>query len=173
MIHAFYENLLQPNLWLITKTPVHSLLFLWGIFDPVLRQSSSLTSSFFLMAEIFVKLGEQICACDESLDTGVLALRPMGGLRAELLCLLASSLARPGVLPASSCTKAFTLVLARPSGRWNKTHVRRSLAAPLFYLSAHRPVMFICHEWASALGSRDFIWSKFSKLALREKSTVS
>ena len=25
MIHAFYENLLQPNLWLITKTPVHSL----------------------------------------------------------------------------------------------------------------------------------------------------
>ena len=100
---------------------------------------TSLTSSFLLMAEIFVKLGEQICACEGSLDTGVLALRPMGGLRAELLCLLASSLARAGVLPASSCTKAFTLVLARPSGRWNKTNVRRSLAAPLLYLSAHGP----------------------------------
>ena len=39
--------------------------------------------------------------------------------------------------------------------------------------TAHRSVKFICHEWASALGGRDFIWSKFSKLALREKSTVS
>ena len=48
------------------------------------------------------------------MDTGVLAL---GALITELLCVLASSLARPGVLPASSCTKALTLVLARPSGR--------------------------------------------------------
>ena len=128
---------------------------------------TSLTSSFFLMAEIFVKLGEQICAwCEGSLDTGVLALKLLlGALRAELLpCCLASSLAWAGV---SSSTRALTLVLAWPlGGGWNKTNERRSLHHCTVL------VMFICHEWASE-GGRDFIWSKFAKLALKKKSTVS
>ena len=89
---------------------------------------TSLTSSFFLMAEIFVKLGEQICAwCEGSLDTGVLALKLLlGALRAELRpCCLTSSLAWAGV---SSSTRALTLVLAWPlGGGWNKTNERRSL----------------------------------------------
>ena len=79
------------------------------------------------MAEIFVKLGEQICAwCEGSLDTGVLALKLLGALRAALRpCCLASSLARAGV---SSSTRALTLVLAWPAGGgWNKTNERRSL----------------------------------------------